>query len=140
MIMSRLNQSKLWKLHLVDTYYSIQLLPMFMILRNIVQNCSLDSFICEVCIIEHSDFIFSSQATSVASNDQGSEIQGLIFGTLLFWTCLNLKVKDFPNWSRLLRMGLSTYALSKTVLVSPKWFWSDQIGLDLTKMKWSRPK
>ena len=37
-----------------------------------------------------------------------------------------------------------TYALSfyvtKTVLVGPKWFWSDQIDLDLTLMIWSRPK
>ena len=34
-----------------------------------------------------------------------------------------------------------TYALSfyvtKTVLVGPKWFWSDQIDLDLTIMIWS---
>ena len=38
----------------------------------------------------------------------------------------------------------ASYALSfyvtKTVLVSPKWFWSDQIYLDLTKMIWSWPK
>ena len=37
-----------------------------------------------------------------------------------------------------------TYALSfyvtKTVLVGPKWFWSDQIDLDLTIIIWSRPK
>ena len=37
-----------------------------------------------------------------------------------------------------------TYALSfcvaKTVLVGPKWFWSDQIYLDLTIKIWSRPK
>jgi hypothetical protein len=36
------------------------------------------------------------------------------------------------------------YALSfyvtKTVLVGPKWFWSDQIDLDLTMMIWSQPK
>ena len=36
------------------------------------------------------------------------------------------------------------YALSfyvtKTVLVGPKWFWSDQIDLDLTIMIWSWPK
>ena len=39
---------------------------------------------------------------------------------------------------------MNTYALSfyvtKTVLVSPKLFWSDQIDLDLTLMIWSRPK
>ena len=37
-----------------------------------------------------------------------------------------------------------SYALSfyvtKTVLVGPKWFWSDQIDLDLTIMIWSQPK
>ena len=36
------------------------------------------------------------------------------------------------------------YALSfyvtKTVLVGPKWFWSDQIDLGLTIMIWSQPK
>ena len=36
------------------------------------------------------------------------------------------------------------YALSfyvtKTVLVGPNWFWSDQIDLYLTIMIWSRPK
>ena len=39
---------------------------------------------------------------------------------------------------------VNTYALSfyvtKTVLVGPKWFFSDQIDLDLTIMIWSRPK
>jgi hypothetical protein len=35
--------------------------------------------------------------------------------------------------------ALSFYA-TKTVLVSPKWFWSDQIDLDLTIMIWSQPK
>ena len=35
--------------------------------------------------------------------------------------------------------ALSFYA-TKTVLVGPKWFWSDQIDLDLTIMIWSRPK
>ena len=40
--------------------------------------------------------------------------------------------------------ALSFY-VTKTVLVGPKWFWSDQFGLDLnnlvrTKMKWSGPK
>ena len=38
----------------------------------------------------------------------------------------------------------NTYALSfyvtKTVLVGPKWFWSEQIDLDLTIIIWSRPK
>ena len=42
------------------------------------------------------------------------------------------------------KLKIMFYALSfyvtKTVLVSPKWFWSDQIDLDLTLMIWSRPK
>jgi hypothetical protein len=32
------------------------------------------------------------------------------------------------------------FYVTKTVLVDPKWFWSDQIDLDLTIMIWSRPK
>ena len=39
----------------------------------------------------------------------------------------------------LLTNALSFY-VTKTVLVSPKWFWSYQIDLDLTIMIWSRPK
>ena len=35
--------------------------------------------------------------------------------------------------------ALSFY-VTKTVLVGPKWFWSDQIDLDLTIMIWLRPK
>ena len=35
--------------------------------------------------------------------------------------------------------ALSFY-VTKTVLVGPKWFWSDQIDLVLTIMIWSRPK
>ena len=36
-------------------------------------------------------------------------------------------------------IALSFY-VTKTVLVAPKWFWSDQIDLDLTIMILSRPK
>ena len=36
-------------------------------------------------------------------------------------------------------IALSFY-VTKTVFVGPKWFWSDQIDLDLTLMIWSRPK
>ena len=45
------------------------------------------------------------------------------------------------NYPKLQRMifALSFY-VTKTVLVCPKWFWSDQIDLDLTIMIWSRPK
>ena len=35
--------------------------------------------------------------------------------------------------------ALSFY-VTKTVLVGPKWFWSDQIDLGLNIMIWSRPK
>ena len=57
--------------------------------------------------------------------------------------------KSDINWIHLVRIystsaNLFTYALSfyvtKTVLVGPKWFWSDQIDLDLTIMICSRPK
>ena len=34
--------------------------------------------------------------------------------------------------------ALSFY-VTKTVLVGPKWFWSDKIDLDLTIMIWSQP-
>ena len=33
-----------------------------------------------------------------------------------------------------------SFYVTKTVLVGPKWFWSDQIDLDLTIMIWLRPK
>ena len=33
-----------------------------------------------------------------------------------------------------------SFYVTKTVLVGSKWFWSDQIDLDLTIMIWSRPK
>ena len=33
-----------------------------------------------------------------------------------------------------------SFYVTKTVLIGPKWFWSDQIDLDLTIMIWSRPK
>ena len=35
--------------------------------------------------------------------------------------------------------ALSFY-VTKTVMVGPRWFWSDQIDSDLTIMAWSRPK
>ena len=33
-----------------------------------------------------------------------------------------------------------SFYVTKTVLVGPRWFWSDQIYLDLTIMIWSQPK
>ena len=48
------------------------------------------------------------------------------------------------NWAGSNSTSQGCYAWSfyvtKTVLVGPKWFWSDQIDLDLTIMIWSRPK
>jgi hypothetical protein len=67
---------------------------------------------------------------------------------------LKVKVK-ITSWNQLTRIQCQLccgknlflpfiYALSfyvtKTVLVGPKWFWSDQFDLDLTIMIWSRPK
>ena len=37
-------------------------------------------------------------------------------------------------------MNALSFYVTKTVLVGPKWFWSDQIDLDLTIMIWSQPK
>jgi hypothetical protein len=37
-------------------------------------------------------------------------------------------------------INASSFYVIKTVLVGPKWFWSDQIDLDLTIMVWFRPK
>ena len=54
---------------------------------------------------------------------------------------MDLKYTNYQNLTKLL---LGKYALSfyvtKTVLVGPKWVWSDQIDLDLTIMIWSGPK
>ena len=46
----------------------------------------------------------------------------------------------FDNIGRLIGMYALSFYGTKTVLVGPKWFWSDQIDLDLTIMIWSRPK
>ena len=61
---------------------------------------------------------------------------------IAFWLSnleLGFSINQFP-----FDLGFNSHALSfyvtKTVLVSPKWFWSDQIDLDLTIMIWSRPK
>ena len=43
------------------------------------------------------------------------------------------------RWLQQQTLALSFY-VTKTVLVGPKWFWSDQIDLDLTIMIWSQPK
>ena len=39
-----------------------------------------------------------------------------------------------------LQLNALSFYVTKTVLVGPKWFFSDQIYLDLTIMIWSRPK
>ena len=69
MIRSRLNQSKLWKLHLVNTYLLFNVA--FANVYDFAKYC-LELF--TGYVIELSDFIFSSLSTSGASNDQGSEI------------------------------------------------------------------
>ena len=57
-------------------------------------------------------------------------------------TAFHRVIKDFMIQGK--ELLVNAYALSfyvtKTVLVGPKWFWSDQIDLDLTIMIWSRPK
>ena len=48
-------------------------------------------------------------------------------------------VKNFGRSDHDMINALSFY-VTKTDLVGPKWFWSDQIDLDLTIRIWSRPK
>ena len=54
-----------------------------------------------------------------------------VYECILTWLCMYIKY-------------INAYALSfyvtKTVLVGPKLFWSDQIYLDVTIVIWSRPK
>ena len=45
----------------------------------------------------------------------------------------------FPGGKQMEINALSFYA-TKTVLAGPKWFWSNQIDLDLAIMIWSWPK
>ena len=42
--------------------------------------------------------------------------------------------------NRLVKLYALSFYVAKTVLVGPKWFWSDQIDLDFTIMIWSWPK
>ena len=57
-----------------------------------------------------------------------------------------IKINTLKENYNFVRKGIMSdpYALffyvTKTVLVGPKWFWSDQIDLDLTLMIWSWPK
>ena len=46
----------------------------------------------------------------------------------------------FSNKLRILSFHALSFYVTKAVLVGPKWFWSNQIDLDLTLMIWSRPK
>ena len=68
----------------------------------------------------HENYLIKSNAAILKSNNT-----------------LNVE-NSFTDYSRYI-YALSFY-LTKTVLVGPKWFWSDQIDLDLTIMIWSRPK
>ena len=58
--------------------------------------------------------------------------------------CTEVKSQDSYSFSS--RFGFKpiinalSFYVTKTVLVGPKWFWSDQIDLDFTLMIWSRPK
>ena len=44
------------------------------------------------------------------------------------------------NIDRLQENDALSFYVTKSVLVGPKWFWSDQIDLGLTIMIWSQPK
>ena len=57
-----------------------------------------------------------------------------IFRHMMFFVIYLSYPCIFPNSTAL------SFYVTKTVLVGPKWFWSDQIDLDLTIMIWSRPK
>ena len=73
-----------------------------------------------------------------------------ISSSFLFKKCQNLKLNNIELFD--LSVGLAKYQLrildtnalsfyaTKIILVSPKWFWSDQIDLDLTIMIWYWPK
>ena len=51
-----------------------------------------------------------------------------------------LITKSISKRQRTLYSNALSFHVTKTVLVSPKWFGSDKIDLDLTIMIWSRPK
>jgi hypothetical protein len=53
--------------------------------------------------------------------------------------CQSTLLRDTLYLLHQLNNALSFYVTNK-VMVGPKWFWSDQIDLDLTIMIWSRPK
>ena len=44
------------------------------------------------------------------------------------------------DWNFRQMINALSFYVTKTVLVGPKWLWSDQIDLDLTIMIWSQPK
>ena len=57
----------------------------------------------------------------------------------LAWSDLRMNILWITHIIVYLFYALSFY-VTKTVLVGPKWFWSDRIDLVSTKMKWSRPE
>ena len=59
--------------------------------------------------------------------------------TLLHAVLIEQILNAYQNSELKVTNALSFY-VTKTVLVGPKWFWSDQIDLDLTIMIWSQPK
>ena len=57
------------------------------------------------------------------------------FGSL---SAFSLKKNCKSSFGRcLMHIYALSFYVTKTVLVGPKWFWSDQIDLDLTIMIWS---
>ena len=46
---------------------------------------------------------------------------------------------SISNVPSLVHPNALSFYVTKTVLVGPKWFWSDQIDLDMTIMIWSQP-
>ena len=71
-------------------------------------------------------------------------LTGILFGmeAWLVWV-LELRLGPFftdNSKRRKQHNNALPFYVTKTVLVGLKWFWSDQIDLDLTLMLWSRPK
>ena len=66
-----------------------------------------------------------------SSNDPHQSIPKSLNGML------NLGLINRRSHKLALQINALSFYVTKTVLVSPKWFWSDQIDLDLTIMIWS---
>ena len=51
-----------------------------------------------------------------------------------------MKRSELPDGKNDFIFYALSFYVTKTLLVGPKWFWSDQIDLDLTIMIWAQPK